>query len=152
MATSKPQKSNTNLTKSERFRKNKQAFTETIGDPFQIEPIQGTYATFKAKSGLKVAGVDIDAAPGSVNGARPCISDYFCDVEAAIKDGLDKFSKEFREPTQVEFIFATTYITEDTKYCQFTQQERAKLEQIIGNLLVARGISPASKYFTTMRR
>ena len=141
-----------NATKSERLARNKKAFTEIIGDPFAIEPIQGTYLEFKAKSGLKVAGVDISAASGSTNAARPCISDFFCDVEAAVKCGLEKFGKDWREPDQVEFVFTTTYITEDEKYYKFTQQERAKLEQIIGNILVARSISPVSKYFTTIRK
>lgn len=140
------------ITKSERFRRNKQAFSEIVGDPYQVDPIQGHYAELKASSGVKVVGVDVTAATGTVNLARPCLSDFFCDVESAVEDGLNRFGQDWREPDQVKFIFTNTYMIESSKYYVFNQQERAKLEQIIGNIFIARGISPVSKYFTTIRK
>jgi len=139
--------------KSERTAKYKRAFDEIVGDPYAYpDPIEGHYITLKNSSGVKVAGTDYPTSSSPVNGARPNIIDFFVDVDAAIKDGLDVFGKTWREPDQVEFVFQTTYITEDDAYYQFNQKERAELEQNIGRLLVARHISPTAKYFTTIKQ
>ena len=78
--------------------------------------------------------------------------DFFCDVEAAVEDGVKVFGRSWREPGQALFVFTTTYITEDDKYYTFNQRERAKIEQIIGRILIERNISPVRKYFTAIRR
>ena len=91
-------------------------------------------------------------ARGSVNQARPNPIDFFCDVEAAVLDGLEIFIK--RECTYtlpgIKEAFDNTYLLGTGNI--FSQQERAKIEQDIGQILVARGISPVSKYFTTIKQ
>jgi hypothetical protein len=145
------------VTKSERWARNSAAFREIIGDPFnrtegESDPIQGQYAEFRSNSTVKVQDMEAMSKGGSANAARPNALDFFCDVEAAVKDGLAKFAPTWREPDQVEFVFVTTYITEDSKYYSFNQSERSKIEQIIGNIFLARSISPTGKYFTAIRK
>lgn len=139
--------------RAERAARNKKSFDDVIGDPFsKPEPIEGHYTMLKSRSSLAIAEPERKAASPQ-NPARPNAVDFFCDVEAAVRDGLEIFSRTWREELrQCEFIFETTYFTEDQHYYQFTQKERAELEQIIGNILVARSISPVSKYFTTIRQ
>jgi hypothetical protein len=138
--------------KAERAARYKAAFDEVIGDPFgHPEPIDGCYMTLRSGSPVKIGGTDVTPTSSSpVNEGKPNAVDFFCDVEAAIKDGLDVW--EWREDlTQKVFVFQTTYFTEDPAYYQFTQKERAELEQHIGRILVARKISPVPRYFTIIK-
>ena len=137
----------------ERAAKNKRAFDEVIGDPYAYpEPSEGHYSMLRCRSSLAI-GEPVRKTPSPVNQARPTALDFFCDVENAVADGLEVFAKTWREGfDQVEFIFQTTYMTEDSNYYHFTQTERAQLEQIIGEILVGRGISPVPKYFTTIKQ
>lgn len=137
---------------AERAARNKRAFDEVIGDPYaKPDPIEGHYSMLKSRSSMSIAEPD-RKSKSPVNEARPSAVDFFIDVDAAISDGLEVFGKSWREPDQVGFIFSTTYFTEDPSYYHFTQKERAEVEQIIGQILVHRGISPASKYFTAIRQ
>lgn len=139
--------------KSELAAKYKRAFDEIIGDPYtKPDPTEGEYLTRKSKSVVRIGGADISQKySGTTKEAKPNDIDFFCDCDNAIKDGLDVF--EWRENLdQKIFVFYTTYFTEDPNYYQFTQKERSVLEQHIGRILVARGISPVRKYFTFIKQ
>lgn len=137
---------------AEKAAKFKRAFDEIIGNPYsKPDPTEGHYSMLKSRSSLAIAEPERKAKT-PVNEARPSAIDFFIDVDAAVADGLDVFGRTWREPDQVDFIFQSTYFTEDQKYYHFTQQERAEVEQAIGQLLVYRGISPAAKYFTAIRQ
>lgn len=139
--------------KAERAARNKRAFDEIIGDPYAYpEPIQGHYAMLKCRSSMAIGQSESKTA-SPVNQARPNAVDFFCDVEAAIRDGLEVFNREDLAPSPIAKlldIFDNTYILESGVI--FVQVDRAKLEQLIGNILVARHISPAAKYFTTIKK
>jgi len=137
---------------AERAAKYKAAFDEVIGDPYGYpDPLEGYYLTLRSGSPVKIGGTDVTPTSSSpINGGKPNAVDFFCDVEAAIKDGLDVW--EWRENLdQKLFNFQTTYFTEDPKYYKFTQKERVALEQHIGRLFVARKISPVPRYFTIIK-
>lgn len=139
--------------KSERAAKYKAAFDEIIGDPYtKPEPIDGEYLTLKNSSAVRIGGTDVtQKSSKTIAEARPNVVDFCCDVESAIKDGLEIF--EWRENLdQKIFIFSTTYFTEYPEYYKFTQLERAVLEQHIGRILISRGISPVRKYFTFIKQ
>ena len=139
--------------KEELAAKYKRAFDEIIGDPYaHPEQIDGEYMARKSRSSISIGGTSVDQQSSSpVREARPNDVDFFCDVEAAVRDGLDVYG--WREDLiQKLFIFETTYITEDPGYYQFTQKERAEIEQHIGRIFVARGISPVRKYFTSIKQ
>ena len=137
--------------RSERWGRNKRAFDEIIGDPYaKPESIQGEYSILKTKSSVPIANIKGSLAE-SKNPARPSPVDFFCDVEAAVKDGLDTYTTECIGG-RYENKFINTYIIEDSNYEIFNQKERARLEQIIGKILIERGISPASKYFIAIRK
>lgn len=137
--------------RSERWGTNKRAFDEIIGDPYaKPEPIQGQYSAMKSRSSVPIANIKGSLAE-SKNAARPSPVDFFCDVESAVEDGLNTYTKEFIG-WRYENMFINTYIVEDASYPIFNQKERSKLEQIIGKIFVERGISPSSKYFTCIRR
>jgi hypothetical protein len=134
-----------NVTKAERARRNKEAFDQVIGDPYQVEPVVGHYLALQSQSSIQVQDLDKPQA-GSVNQARPNIMDFLIDVDAAVADGLDQIG------IQLGAKFNNTYRYEDDDKPKFTQDERAKLEQIIGRILIARSISPIGKYFQTIRK
>lgn len=143
-------------TKSELVARNKAAFDEVIGDPYAYpEPLSGHYYLLKQRSSITAAPTpDKMQAKGPANRARPSSVDFFCDVEAAIRDGLESYFKNI--PLECEFSpldgFIATYITEDDRVVIYSQNERAGIEQAIGRLLVARKISPVTKYFTTVKQ
>lgn len=146
------------VTKSERWARNSAAFREIIGDPFnrtegESDPIQGQYAEFRSNSTVKVQDMEAMSKGGSANAARPNALDFFCDVEAAVADGLNKFYHHDvagRSVPQLEWVFLNTYVRETGE--MFNQAARAKIEQIIGNIFLARSISPTGKYFTAIRK
>jgi len=139
---------------SELWSRNKNAFDQIIGDPYsKPEPIEGHYATLKSRSSIAIAAPKETSSPEAVNEARPGIVDFFCDVEAAVQDGIKVFSRSWREGyAEALFVFMTTYITEDDGYYKFNQRERSKIEQIVGRIFVERNISPVRRYFTAIRR
>ena len=137
--------------RSERWGRNKRAFDEIIGDPYaKPEPIQGQYSALKSRSSVPIANIK-GSLSESKNAARPSPVDFFCDVEAAVKDGLSTYSTQCIGG-MYENLFINTYIVEDSNFGIFNQKERSKLEQIIGKIFIERGISPSSKYFTSIRR
>ena len=89
---------------------------------------------------------------GTVNSARPNPIDFFCDVESAVEDGLKVFIDREKTYTlsDIKEVFDNTYLlgTGDI----FSQSERAKLEQDIGQILASRGISPVAKYFVSIKK
>lgn len=133
----------TRVGKSERFRLNKEAFNDVFGDPFAYpEPIDGAYNRLKRRSSMNVQRI-VDEAAGTKNGAKPSVSDFFCDCERTIDETVPDAEE------QKKFVY--TYITDEASQA-LTQQERTKLEQTVGARLRARKISPASKYFTVIRQ
>lgn len=135
-----------------RAAKNKQAFDDVVGDPYAYkEPIDGHYMMLKSRSSIMVAESEQKTKSAS-NQARPNPIDFFCDVESCVEDGLTVFVKREKTYTlsDIKEVFDNTYLlgTGDI----FNQQERAKIEQDIGQILVARGISPVAKYFTSIKQ
>ena len=138
--------------RSEKWFKNKRAFDEIIGDPYsKPEPIQGQYSALKSRSSVPVANIT-GSIGESKNAARPGPVDFFCDCEAAVRDGLQTYANEGNCLKTLEDVFINTYIVEDESKSTFSQQVRSKLEQIIGKIFIERSISPSSKYFTTIRK
>lgn len=128
---------------------NKQAFDEIIGNPYGYpEPIDGHYLTLKCKSTTNIAETE-QKSKSPVNGARPSLIDFGIDVERAVEDGLNGCT-ELGSIGYLKRLFDNTYLIGTGEI--FDQNQRAKIEQIIGNILVQRSIAPASKYFTTIRK
>jgi hypothetical protein len=123
---------------------NRGAFQEIFGDPFAKEPVLGHYQeTKKSSSTLVAAKLNFDQGVGTNNPARPSITDFFCDVERVASIALTDEAAISK--------FTDTYINESTTTA-YTTEERHKLEQFIGRLLIAYGISPVSRYFRTVRK
>ncbi len=132
--------------KSERWSRNKRAFNEVIGDPYALhEPIEGHYSMLKGRSTIMIAGGETKS-PSPVNQARPNVIDFIIDVDACVEDGMSTMDDVALR------IFIDTYITEDPDAVKFDQNQRNKVEQLIGNILVERKIYPVTKYFTTIRK
>jgi hypothetical protein len=138
------------VSKRERLAANKKAFDEIIGDPYSKEDLPGQYITARTSSSLKSVSNYDATGPSTKNAAKPNLMDFICDVESAIDDGLMRFRKDFYGERDVFPYFVKTYIIQTEE--AFKQQERATLEQIIGQIFIARNISPVSKYFTAIRR
>lgn len=85
---------------------------------------------------------NFDEGKATRNPATPNIIDFFCDVENIVSRNLD-------HAEQIKF--AETYIYECGPN-QFTDKERSDIEQKLGRLFRARKISPASRYFKTVRQ
>jgi hypothetical protein len=131
--------------RSKKWARNKSAFDEVIGDPYAYpEPIQGHYAMLKSRSSISVAGAD-QSSPSPVNRARPTAVDFFVDVDGVIEDAMTTIGDNAFDT------FLNTYVYEDDSKSVFNQKERAKIEQLVGNILVERKISPTTKYFTTIK-
>lgn len=145
-------------TQRERTAKNKKAFDEIIGDPYSKHDIVGQYMTLRTRSSVKAVDNSIEnqAMGGSSgNAARPNVVDFICDVDSAVFDGLGKYCKHTGRNTFNEYVdmcedFTSTYITQEGEYIK--QRQRAEIEQIIGQILIARKISPAVRYFTALRQ
>lgn len=133
-----------NKKKAELVGKYKSAFDEVIGDPYaHPEPIEGHYSMLKSRSSIAIVEHKRDSSPSPVNQARPNQLDFFCDVDAAIKDGLESIEQDLD-------MFTNTYFLEQAP--MFNQSVRALVEQTVGRILVARKISPVSKYFTVTKQ
>ena len=138
--------------RSEKWFKNKRAFDEIIGDPYsKPEPTQGQYSALKSRSSVPVANIT-GSIGESKNAARPGPVDFFCDVEAGVKDGLATYAKGDGRENIYENVFINTYIVEDATKPVFEQKLRSQIEQTIGKIFIERSISPSSKYFTTIRK
>ena len=106
----------------------------------------------RCRSSLAI-GEPVRKTPSPVNQARPTALDFFCDVENAVADGLDVFNRKDLAPSPIDAlkdVFYRTYFSETG--LRFIQKDRSELEQIIGEILVGRGISPVPKYFVTIKR
>jgi hypothetical protein len=142
-----------NKKKSELVARYKSAFDEIIGDPYAYPaPIDGHYSMLKSRSSISSVKHKQNSAPGPVNRARPNPLDFFCDVDRAIKDALATFKPNQYEDGAftLDEIFYNTYFTENGLI--FMQAERSVIEQLVGRILVARKISPVSKYFTVTKQ
>lgn len=138
--------------KHELAAKYKSAFDEICGDPYSLhEPTIGQYESLKTRSSIAVMEPMAQSSPSPENRARPNHLDFFVDVESSVMDGLLAYQKN----SQYEFndlltLFDNTYWLETGD--KFTQKERAEVEQHVGRILVARKISPITKYFTAIRK
>jgi hypothetical protein len=132
---------------------NKNAFDTVIGDPFAYpDPINGQYMRLKSLTSIRVQNLENESS-GTGNAARPSVLDFFIDVENAIRDGLEAWSRDCPGTGTINALvalFYNTYFYECDK--QFAPAERPSIEQHIGRILIARKISPPSKYFTTIRK
>lgn len=125
-----------------RFVRNKDAFDEIFGDPFaKPDPLQGRYQALKARSSIPIVSVHSDEGKVTRNNAQPSSIDFFCDAEKVISIALPDAGHFQR--------FIETYLHETG--VAFIPEERTALEQRIGKLLLAYGISPISRYFTSIR-
>jgi hypothetical protein len=139
--------------KAELAAKYKSAFDEIIGDPFAFpEPIPGMYEELKKKSAITIVEPGkAGATPSPVNKAKPNHLDFFVDVEGSVQDGLLSYQLRTNYTfDELLVLFDNTYWIEDGTV--FTQKERAEIEQIIGRILSARKISPAGRYFISIRK
>jgi hypothetical protein len=143
------------VSKEELAARNKHAFDQVIGDPFaKPDPIDGQYMKLKSNTSIRVQNLERESS-GTGNAARPSSLDFFIDVENAIKDGLAAWDevhyKQAQLPVKVLVaLFYNTYFYECDN--QFSPVDRPSIEQYIGRILIARKISPPSKYFTTIRK
>ena len=132
---------------------NKSAFVDIIGDPYAYkEIVDGHYMTLKSRNSITCVNNE-QTSKSPVNGARPSTTDFAIDVESAVSDGLEAYTKQDtkkRTLEQLKELFDNTYLlgTGDA----FNQNERAEIEQHVGRILVKRSISPVSKYFTTIKQ
>lgn len=141
-------------TQRERVAANKRAFDEIIGDPYSKHDLAGQYMAMRSRSSVKAVDNSIEnqSTQGtSGNAARPNVVDFLCDVDCAIHDGVRKYAKQvLRDGTDVLEEFYKTYLTQDGEF--LLQRQRADIEQIVGQILIARKISPAIRYFTALRQ
>lgn len=122
----------------------KDAFVEIFGDPFsRSETQQGHYQTVKSSSSGPSIRTDMVSGRTTSNPARPSAIDFLCDVEHIARIALTAEEDVHR--------FTETYIHETTTTA-YTREERYQIEQNIGRLLRAYGISPVSRYFTSIRQ
>lgn len=132
----------TRARRTEEFQYNKRAFDDVMGDPTAIpEPIDGHYNTLRSRSSIKVAKNNFGEGQATANPARPNVIDFACDVENVINSVI--------KDEKVLQLFLDTYIFGEVN---LDQKERTVLEQQIGKVFRNRGISPVSRYFTTIRR
>ena len=151
-------KQNTKLKKKKKVQKvtkeakNKRSFDEVIGDPYGWpEPIDGQYEMLKGRSSISIADPQGDVSC-PVNRARPTTVDFVIDIESAVDDGLTAYAQENPEAGigTLKYLFDNTYFLGSGQI--FNQQERSKIEQIIGGILRERHISPVTKYFTIVKQ
>jgi hypothetical protein len=141
------------LSKQERFRLNKSAFDEIIGDPYAYpEPVQGHYTTVITSSKIRPV-CNWGEGRSAPNLARPSPLDFCCDVENIVQLGLVRFMRgDKAEAAKLLKVFINTYIIEDDKQESFSATERREIEQIIGRILLDRHVAPIRKYFLTVRK
>lgn len=130
---------------------NKKAFDDVLGDPFSNdEAKQGHYCSMRYRSILSATRNNFGEGAATVNAAKPNAIDFCVDVEKVIL-------KVLGDDLPLLHSFIELYITNTVGQFEgnqksITQAERVYLEQRMGRLFLAQGISPVIKYFTTIRR
>lgn len=127
---------------------NKRAFDDIIGNPFSKEDTEGHYNKLRHRSILSATRNSFGEGEATIHPAKPNAIDFCVDCERVIEQVLGDDSALMRE-------FIKVYITgneEDIASSNLTQQERAYIEQKMGRLFLAHGISPATKYFAVVQR
>ena len=127
---------------------NREAFDEIMGDPLGADEIDGYYNTMRHRSILSATRSNFGEGAATINAARPNAIDFVVDVEAVIMKVLGDDPKLLHNFIQ-SYIMGTT---ETLQKSLLTQTERGYLEQRLGRLFLAHGISPVIRYFTTVRR
>lgn len=125
-----------------RVQKNRKAFIDVIGNPFDnadIEP--GCYQRLKHRS-LLSSKPNVGEGVGTVYPNRPNPVDFCVDVEnvieAVFEDDPGLFDK-----------FIRVYIRQEDEV--ITLAEQHYIEQTLGRKFLARGLSPSGKYFTVIQ-
>lgn len=119
-----------------------------MGDPFCADDGEGNYQIMRHRSLLSATRNNFGEGAATVNAARPNAIDFCVDTEAVIL-------KVIGDDEELLRLFIGTYITwtvDSIKQSPLTQDERTWIEQRMGRLFLAHGISPVIKYFTTVRR
>jgi hypothetical protein len=127
---------------------NKQAFDEVLGNPFGKEDVEGHYNRLRHRSILSATRSAFGEGEATIHPAKPTAVDLCIDVEVVINKVLGDDPELLSE-------FIKVYITgseTDIESSNLTQQERSYLEQRLGRLFLAHGISPVSKYFAVIDR
>jgi hypothetical protein len=124
----------TRLKQKREKEKNKAAFVAIIGDPYN--DIDGIYITLHGRSSISSIEANFGEATETVNPCKPSVSDFFCDVENALRDAI---------PNAVFGDFTFTYFG---GMDLLSKKTRNQLEQKVGKLLRTRGIYPVKRYFT----
>lgn len=153
---------------ADRARLYQQAFTAVMGDPFAPEDITDEtttgpepsknedeqyqrivldYPALKGCSPLQAQRYNFGFGRATNNPLRPSVSDFICDTERII-------ANEFTKTHDKKYLqsFMDLYLYGDVKASPFTDKQRRELEQRIGRLFLFHGMSPTSKYFSTVRR
>jgi hypothetical protein len=127
---------------------NKQAFNDVLGNPFGAEDVEGHYNRLRHRSILSATRNSFGEGEATIHPAKPNAIDFCCDVERVINKVLGDDPKLLSE-------FIKVYITgseEDITSSTLTQQERSYLEQRLGRMFLAQGISPVLRYFAIVER
>lgn len=127
---------------------NKISFNDVIGNPYGKEDVEGHYNRLKHRSILSATRSAFGEGEATIHPAKPTAIDLCLDVERVINKVLGDDPELLTE-------FIKVYITgreEDIDNSTLTQQERSYLEQRLGRLFLAHGISPVSKYFAIVDR
>lgn len=127
---------------------NKQSFNDVLGNPFGKEDVEGHYNRLRHRSVLSATKSAFGEGEATIHPAKPTAIDFVCDVERVINKVLGDDPILLAE-------FIKVYITgleEDIENSTLTQQERSYLEQRLGRIFLAQGISPVSKYFAIIER
>lgn len=133
-----------NPTRARRER-NRVAFCEILGDPFEGEQIDGMYHKLSRRSTVGAVNNNFEEGQATANPARPSSSDFFCDVERTIEEVITDKTMLKR--------FIITYIHGDVDSTEALPKSVCQeLQQRIGKLFRAYKISPVSEYFKTVRK
>lgn len=137
-----PKRKNDDVTTHERRARNKAAFVAVLGDPFEVPEIEGMYLILKRRSSISATQNDFSMGRGTHNPANPSILDFFCDVENVIERAITdkKLLKKFID----------TYIMGDVD--TLTKEQRAYLEQRVGQRFFNRRLHRVKEYFNSVRR
>lgn len=118
--------------------KNLSAFLEIIGDPYR--DIDGVYNTLHNRSSMGSIEDKLGQPVENISAAKPSLSDFFCDVENAVKDVI---------PSNYLEDFFSAYFDGNG---WIHKHIRKQFEQSLGKVLRSRGIYPVKRYFTVNTR
>lgn len=125
-----------------RAQKNRRAFQDVIGDPFDNADVeQGCYQRLKHRS-LLSSKPNTGEGIGTVYPNRPNPVDFCVDVENVIEDVFDGDPALFDK-------FIRVYIRQEDDSISLAEQ--SYIEQTLGRKFLARGLSPSGKYFTVIQ-